>query len=333
LGIFLYLQVRQWGTFDWREFLAQTNGVEVFPLAVAVALIYASYFILIARWQVFLRPLRRSSVASLFSPTVIGFTGLVILGRPGELIRPYLLARSQKVSFASQMAMWFVERTLDLSACALLIAVSLLADPDLSAVPYVGEVRTATSIVVGGFLAAAAVAFLIRRKTPIAAKWIRDICYRLADKFNWTSANEVEAFARELVTVPALLKVTSLSLLLWSFNALACWEVIRAYPEPLHHLGIGAAVVVMGFSILGSVIQLPAVGGGSQLATVAALVHVFHMPKELAVSCGISLWLVTFASVVPVGLILGHRERLSLGRLSRESSDTLHSASVPAAAE
>jgi hypothetical protein len=75
----------------------------------------------------------------------------------------------------------------------------------------------------------------------------------------------------------------------------------------------------MGFSILGSVIQLPAVGGGSQLATVAALVHVFHMPKELAVSCGISLWLVTFASIVPLGLILGQREGFSLRRLSRES--------------
>ena len=31
------------------------------------------------------------------------------------------------------------------------------------------------------------------------------------------------------------------------------------------------------------------------------------------------LWLVTFVSVVPVGLFLAHRERLSLRKLSEES--------------
>ena len=78
LGLFLYLQIRSWGTFDWHTFLTQTSGVEILPLAIAVILIYVSYFVLTARWQIFLRPLRRTSVASLFPPTVIGFTGLVI---------------------------------------------------------------------------------------------------------------------------------------------------------------------------------------------------------------------------------------------------------------
>jgi uncharacterized membrane protein YbhN (UPF0104 family) len=175
---------------------------------------------------------------------------------------------------------------------------------------------------VAAVLGTASIAFLLRRKASIATAWLRTVCYRVADKFNWTAAYEVEAFGRELVTTQALLKVTTLSLLLWSMNAIACWGVIRAYPQPLRHFGIGEAIVVMGFGILGSVVQLPAVGGGSQLATVAALVHVFHVPKELAVSCGISLWLVMFVSIVPVGLVLGHREGLSLRRLSRESEET-----------
>ena len=73
--------------------------------------------------------------------------------------------------------------------------------------------------------------------------------------------------------------------------------------------------------MIGSMVQLPGVGGGSQLATISALDHVFDIvPKELAVSCGIMLWLVTFVAVVPVGLILSHRERLSLRKLSEESA-------------
>jgi hypothetical protein len=66
-------------------------------------------------------------------------------------------------------------------------------------------------------------------------------------------------------------------------------------------------------------VQLPGVGGGSQLATIATLEKVFDVPKELAASCGIMLWLVTFVAVVPVGLLLAHRERLSLRKLSRET--------------
>jgi hypothetical protein len=79
---------------------------------------------------------------------------------------------------------------------------------------------------------------------------------------------------------------------------------------------------------------LPGVGGGSQLATIAALEHIFDVPKELAASCGIMLWLVTFMAVVPAGLFLAHRERLSLRQLSQEShvaEESTVDSSAPAA--
>ena len=43
------------------------------------------------------------------------------------------------------------------------------------------------------------------------------------------------------------------------------------------------------------------------------------MPKELAVSAGMLLWLVTFMSVVPLGLIIAHFEHVSLRKVSEES--------------
>jgi hypothetical protein len=80
--------------------------------------------------------------------------------------------------------------------------------------------------------------------------------------------------------------------------------------------------------MIGSMVQLPGVGGGSQLATIAALDHVFDIPKELAVSCGIMLWLVTFVAVVPIGLVLAHRERLSLRKLSEETQQEEEAATL-----
>jgi len=77
--------------------------------------------------------------------------------------------------------------------------------------------------------------------------------------------------------------------------------------------------LLMASSMIGSLVQLPGVGGGSQLATISTLQHVFGAPPELAASCGILLWMVTFMSIIPLGLVLAHRERLSIRRLSKES--------------
>jgi hypothetical protein len=106
---------------------------------------------------------------------------------------------------------------------------------------------------------------------------------------------------------------------MWWLIALAYREVTHAYGTPLEHMTVSKVLLLMGSSMLGSLIQLPGVGGGSQLATISALQHIFNTSHELAASCGILLWLTTFVSVVPVGLLLAHRERLSLRKLSEES--------------
>jgi hypothetical protein len=46
---------------------------------------------------------------------------------------------------------------------------------------------------------------------------------------------------------------------------------------------------------------------------------IYGIPPELAVSCGILLWIVTFMAVIPVGLVLARREHLSLRKLSHEA--------------
>lgn len=88
----------------------------------------------------------------------------------------------------------------------------------------------------------------------------------------------------------------------------------------LSNLDVARVLLLMGFSMIGSIVQLPAVGGGSQLAVISALQVIYGIPPEMAVSCGILLWLVTFMSCVPIGLAFAHREHLSLRKLSEESA-------------
>ena len=54
---------------------------------------------------------------------------------------------------------------------------------------------------------------------------------------------------------------------------------------------------------------------------IAVLINVFQVPRELAVSCGILLWLITFVTCIPVGLLLAHHEHISLRKLSHETQE------------
>src|SRR5512134_499640 len=84
-----WLQFRSWQDFDWKVFLSQTKDVDPLRVATAVAIVYFVYVLRALRWKIFLRPVRQSSTLALTPAMMIGFTGLAVLGRPGELIRPY----------------------------------------------------------------------------------------------------------------------------------------------------------------------------------------------------------------------------------------------------
>ena len=50
---------------------------------------------------------------------------MVLFGRAGEPVRPYLIARREGVSFSSQVAAWLVERILDLLMVLLIFGIAL----------------------------------------------------------------------------------------------------------------------------------------------------------------------------------------------------------------
>src|SRR5207302_5249008 len=87
---------------------------------------HAADFLRAIRWKIFLRPTRPSaSWKGLVAPQYVGFTGLALLGRPGEFVRPYLIARRENATFSSQIAIWLVERVFDTGAVTLMLCVDI----------------------------------------------------------------------------------------------------------------------------------------------------------------------------------------------------------------
>lgn len=327
LAILLYLQYRHWRTFDWGTFWSQTHRVNKIRVLYGVALIYFAYFIRAVRWKIFLKPVRpQTKVSELVSPTLVGFTGLAVLGRAGEFIRPYLIARRTDLSLSSQLAVWAVERIFDFGAFALLLAIAVFSEGGMPSIPDPGSfyrgLRAGVLLLNLVVAAVAVAAIAINRWGDAIAKWIEISLSHLPRTLGHRAAAEIRKFGAGLNTIHgpvSLLWAAVTSVGMWYVIALAYKAVTHSYGAPALDIPLVQVLILMGASMAGSLLQLPGVGGGSQLAVIAVLSGPFAAPTEMAASCGILLWLVTFAAVVPVGLFLAHHERLSLRKLSVES--------------
>jgi glycosyltransferase 2 family protein len=328
LALLVYLQFREWRTFDWGKLLDHSRDVTWRHVIHGIIFIYLGYFLRAVRWKIFLRPVRQNiSTIALISPTLVGFTGLAMLGRPGELIRPYLIARRVNLSFASQLAVWAIERIFDLGAFTVLIVAAIFLPTKLRAFAAVRPAYYHWLHLAGYLLSALvlgmfAIAMLVNYQGPAIAAWVEKRLAHLAQNLGHRIAQRVREFAGGLNTIHGLfsfLQIAVVSIVMWWLIALSYKEVTHAYGAPMEEMDVTRVLLLMGSSMVGSMLQLPGVGGGSQLATIETLDRVFHVPRELAVSCGILLWLVSFVAVVPAGLLLAHRERLSLRKVAEES--------------
>lgn len=340
LGTLVYLQFRTWQKFDWHTFARVTKGVDPYRIGLAVLIIYATYVLRAVRWKIFLRPVRKTSTGSMVGPQFIGFTGLALLGRPGELIRPYLIAKKENLTFSSQVAVWAVERIFDIGAFAVLMAIDVFAFSGRFALPpdfhvsvlgfppirFVLLLKIFGGMLLAGVGFLAWVAYKIRANTNGVALWVERKVSPVSRKFANSLRHKVHAFGTGLNTIhdqSAFIQLVSVSLAIWFLIALAYQSILNAYPEKiaegLHNMQVQDVLLLMGASMVGSLLQLPAVGGGSQLATIGVMSAIFLVPQESAVSAGMMLWLVTFVSCIPAGFFFAHKEHVSLRKVTEES--------------
>lgn len=327
LAALVYLQLREWRRFDWQKFKEGTEGIHLFGVLVGVAFVYAADFLRAIRWKIFLRPTRpHAPWTGLVAPQYVGFAGLALLGRPGELIRPYLIARKAQTTVPAQVAIWFVERAFDTGAVTLLLGVDIFLIPHIR--HRYPQWHTIGFVLIMLFLGFVALLYALWKHGPGISAWV---CRRLSvfsRQFATSFEHKLRSASGGLHTihdVRSFLEATGISMAIWLLVALAYRQVTHAFPVStgLPRLDLPEVILLMGASIAGGVIQLPVVGGGSQLATIAVLSASsgfgFDFSPELAVSAGIMFWLVTFISVTPLGLILARFEHVSLRKISAEA--------------
>lgn len=325
LGTFLAWKLHT-SHFQFRALLRAARAADPRLLLAAVVCIYAGSLLRAARWALFLRPAYRTrGVAAppwwrLIGTQYIGFTGLALFGRIGELVRPLLVARRTGLTFSSQVAVVAVERIFDLGAFGLLFTANLLLSPGLNALPYHQRFRAVGVAIAVLLCGLAALVLAVRLAGGAVAAAAQRALGGVSERFAAGVADKILAFRDGLDVldgVGASVAIVALSLLLWSSVALAYFAVMKAFPLPVHALSLPDCVLLLGFSVVGGAVQLPAVGGGAQLLVIGALGTLFGVPAELATGAGLTVWIIGAWSVVPAGLLFARIEGVSLRGLVR----------------
>ncbi|MEJ5368892.1 MAG: lysylphosphatidylglycerol synthase transmembrane domain-containing protein [Bryobacteraceae bacterium] len=325
---FLVWRARQTG-FDPHDFLRAFGQVHWGWLAAAWAVGMLSYAGRTIRWMVMLRPLAPAARhRDVLSATLIGFTAIYLFGRAGELVRPWLIARSTGASLPSQFAALLLERVYDTLLILAFFGYALASTIQLhpTAGPQLRWLAARGGWIIGitGSLCLAALVLL--------QHWAPRFEHRIIDALGFLRAHHHEKAAALVRSALEGLRVTAsvssvARLLFWSIVE---WGVIyasfrvmfNAFPETA---GLAASQVVayIGFVAIGSVIQIPGIGGGFQVASVLVTTELFHVPLETAASLALLNWLLAAASAVPFGVLLALRAGLRWRQLSHLESEAV----------
>jgi len=315
--------------FDWRVAVGSFGRLHWGWIGLSVLPIFGTYYIRALRWAIFLRPLRSEPrIGAILSATILGFTAITLFGRPGEFVRPYLIARRERVPVTSQLASWAVERLFDLLLALLVFALALtqVENSDMHVGPrlsWVLEVGGRVVLIASGAVLLILVSMrhfadLVRRRLLQALRRLPERQFTRIERL----VDAVVEGVRSTRSDGAMIAVFLYSVVEWVLIAACYWCLARSF-EGLVNLRLVDVLILMGFVSFGSIIQIPGVGGGIQVVSVLVLTELFGIRLELATSFALFLWALTFVAIVPIGFGLGVKEGLdwhSLRRIGYEVS-------------
>lgn len=324
LGFVIYKSSGFLAGFSGAKLLHAVQGANPYLLILSIVAIYGCYALRALRWQVFQKNLGKSNFWTIYKLTLAGFSAMFLLGRAGEPVRPLLLAQKEKLPIADMFGLYVLERLFDAAATAVIAGLGLLlfeshAHSGGTATTLETAARTTGTILCVGVLGAIVVLVYLRlHGTALLERRLQVVL--AAHGWKAGAARILLGFARGVQTIR-----TWSDLALTVFYSAAHWFLVlliyvwvsHSFGGKLATIGLGDALLILAFTMVGSAVQVPGVGGGSQAGSIVAYTVIFGVEQEPAFVAAIVVWLITFASCSLAGVPLLIHEGMSLGELRR----------------
>jgi len=298
-------------------------------LLLAVGTIYLCYAVRALRWQKFQAHVGQARFWNIYAMNLAGFSTLFLLGRAAEPLRPMLISRKDKIPLADTFGIYALERILDAACTAVLAAIGLLVFESSGHLTAEGtanafEKGARTAGTVFALIAISSIVGLIYLRLHGTTVLERRMQSWLA-AHGWRSgfARILLGFARGVQTIRSfgdLAFAVVLSAIHWWLVAAVYFLVIKSFGGKLGTLTFADSMLILVFTMVGSAVQLPGVGGGAQALCIIAFTRLYGVEQEPAVAAAMVIWLVTFAACSLAGVPILLREGWSIGELKRMSA-------------
>src|SRR5579862_143673 len=316
--------------FRW-DVLAHSWGQASYPLFLLGILgTYFAHVIRASRWQRFSKYLGKSNWSTLYACHLMGFASIFLLGRAGEPVRPLLIARKERLSTSGTFGIYFLERIFDAGAAAVFAGLALMAISRgtytmKQSSKFIHVVHTGGIALLIGFACVAA--FLVYFRLHGAEALTRRLERSLLKSgkvthtgFKAKLAAVVAGFSEGLQAIRTcgdLFIGMAWTAAHWILIVFIYVWVAHAFGGTLGTITFSGAMLVLAFTLVGSAVQLPGVGGGAQVALFLVFTLFLGVEKEPAAAAAIAIWLITFASPVIVGVPLLLRQGWSMDELKK----------------
>lgn len=264
-AFFVWLLLRR---VDFQELLSSLQQVRYSLLVPSLALVFVSFAMRTYRWRFFFVGDGHIPFRKLFTATMIGYMGNVLLpARAGEFIRAYVISRTQEgVAATKAFATIVAERIFDGICLVAFLCLSLLVLPSNKPVtlpsgtfferPVTIHLEGLVGSALGVLAVAAAFVALIYLRRDAVSRVVGRIFSVFSDRTAQHVTHSVESFASGLDIVrdkKRLASVSFLSLLVWLPAGLAIYPVLLAFPTevqwPWYTSLVVLAVVCVGIMI------------------------------------------------------------------------------------
>jgi uncharacterized protein (TIRG00374 family) len=289
----------------------------------ALPCLFISNLVRAWRWQVFLEPIKKTSLRNCWSALMIGYMANNVLPRAGEFVRPLSIGNLEGISRSASFGTVLYERIIDILVMLFLLIVLLffLHDAINAAFPEFAIFGLRFSImnfvIVLSFVEAIGtglIGLLVFNRSlgeRIFAGIFRLMPQKIAVHGNRVLHSLLDGFLTMKDRKNYLLNIV-LSFVIWILYAYMMYFPLLAFP------GMGsnaqtflAALVILAISTIGLVLPTPGGIGAYHYFVILTLLRIYKVPNEVAVGYAVITHATAYFSVTIVGLIYFLKDHMS----------------------
>jgi len=272
IGIILVLSI--YYSFKGIDLVQLWNYIKTANLwfiIIPIPIMVLSHWFRATRWKVILQPIKpNAKLRNLFSTVMIGYAVNNIIPRGGEIVRPWVYSREEKISFSGTLATIVLERLLDLFMLVLLFALVFIyfSDKIIAVMPSSINYQNIALIIL-----LVAVVLIISFYPPFFEFLIRKIIKPISEKLYHRLLDIFNKFGQGFAIIKNPKKYLDLlfqSALIWFLYALPLYIMFYAFSFATH-----------GLDFLDSVLLLVSSGIAFTIAPTPGSVGVFHIVVKL----------------------------------------------------